>query len=81
MYIPHEIFTPTFGMELKLELVLVFDTARKVCTYGVISDPHFPVFGLNTEIYGVHSVFGHFSRSVIERDDRLHHFSNLVSNM
>ena len=48
--------------------------------YGVFSGPHFPVFGLNTEIYGVNiriqteyreirtrksSVFGHFSRSVI----------------
>ena len=25
--------------------------------YGVISGPYFPVFGLNTEIYGVISVF------------------------
>ena len=48
--------------------------------YGVISGPYFPVFGLNTEIYGVNiciqseyrkmrtrnnSVFGHFSRSDI----------------
>ena len=47
-------------------------------TYGVFSVPYFPVFGLNTEIYGVNlriqseyrkmqtrknSVFGHFSRS------------------
>ena len=47
--------------------------------YGVFSGPYFPVFGLNTEIYGVNlciqseyrktrtrknSVFGHFSRSV-----------------
>ena len=46
--------------------------------YGVFSGPYFPVFGLNTEIYGVNiciqseyrkirtrknSVFGHFSRS------------------
>ena len=47
--------------------------------YGVFSGPCFPVFGLNTEVYGVNlriqseyrkirtrknSVFGHFSRSV-----------------
>ena len=47
--------------------------------YGVISAPYFPVFGSDTEIYGVNlciqseyrkigtrnnSVFGHFSRSV-----------------
>ena len=25
--------------------------------YGVFSGPYFPVFGLNTEIYGVNSVF------------------------
>ena len=28
-------------------------TASKVSKYGVISGPYFPVFGLNTEIYGV----------------------------
>ena len=28
-------------------------TARKVSRYGVISDPYLPVFGLNTEIYGI----------------------------
>ena len=28
-------------------------TARKVAKYGVFSGPYFPVFGLNTEIYGV----------------------------
>ena len=48
--------------------------------YGVVSAPHFPVFGMNTEIYGVNfrfqseyrkirtrnnSAFGYFSRSVI----------------
>ena len=47
--------------------------------YGVFSGPYFPVFEMNTEIYGVNlsipskygkirtrknSVFGHFSRSV-----------------
>ena len=43
--------------------------------YGVFSGPYFPVFGLNTEIYGSiqseyrkirtrkNSIFGHFSRS------------------
>ena len=30
-----------------------FITARKVSEYGVISGLYFPVFGLNTEIYGV----------------------------
>ena len=54
-------------------------TAWKVSKRGVISSQHFPVFGLNTEIYGLNlciqseyrkiwtrnnSVFGHFSRSV-----------------
>ena len=58
---------------------MITGTARKVSKYGVISGPYFPVFGLNTEIYGVNlrvqskyrkiptrnnSVFGHFSRSV-----------------
>ena len=28
-------------------------TAGKVSKYGVISGPYFPLFGLNTEIYGV----------------------------
>ena len=55
------------------------NTAWKVSKYGVISGPYFPVFGLNTERYGVslhieskyrkirtrnNTVFGHFSRSV-----------------
>ena len=55
-------------------------TALKISKYGVISGPYFPVFGVNTEIYGVHlriqyeyrkiwtrknSVFGHFSPSNI----------------
>ena len=36
--------------------------------YRVFSGPHFPTFGLNTEVYGVNkdqknSVFGHFSSS------------------
>ena len=31
--------------------------------YGVLSGPYFPVFGLNTEIYGVNWTLGHFSRS------------------
>ena len=29
MYTPHEILTSTFGMELKLELVLVLDRRRQ----------------------------------------------------
>ena len=51
---------------------------EKMSKYGVISSPYFPVFRLNTEIFGVNlriqseyrktrtrnnSVFGHFSRS------------------
>ena len=54
------------------------NTAWKVSKYGVISGPYLPLFGLNTEIYGVNlriqfeyrkirtrsnSVFGHFTRS------------------
>ena len=31
------------------------DTAQKVSKYGVISGPHFPTFGLNTERYEVFS--------------------------
>ena len=53
-------------------------TVWKMSKYEVISGPYFPVFGLNTGIYGVNlfiqseyskirtrnnSVFGHFSRS------------------
>ena len=52
-------------------------TVWKVSKYEFISGPYFPVFGLNTEIYGINihihpyskirtrnnSVFGHFSRS------------------
>ena len=58
--------------------VIHIHTAWKVSKYGVISGPYFPVFGLNTDIYGVslriqseymkihtknNSVFGHFSRN------------------
>ena len=54
-------------------------TAWKLSKYGVFSAPYFPLFRLNTKIYGVNlhirleyrkirtrkiSVFGHFSRSV-----------------
>ena len=54
--------------------------ARKVSKYGVFSGPYFPVFGLNTEIYGVilrihsehrkirtrkNSLFGHFPPNVV----------------
>ena len=60
-------------------------TAWKVSKYGVISDPYFSAFGLNTEKYGVslsiqsecgkiwtgnNSVFGHFSRSVPNWSDK-----------
>ena len=57
---------------------IIFCAAGKVSKYGNFSGPSFPVFGLNTEIYGVNlriqseyrkmqtrknSVFGHLSRS------------------
>ena len=59
--------------------VIEYVTGWKVSKYRVVSGPYFPVFGLNTEIYGINfriqseyrkirtrnnSVFGHFSRSV-----------------
>ena len=59
------------------------DSAWKVSEYGVFSGPYFHVVGLNTEIYSVNfrfqseyrkiqtreiSVFGCFSRSVIENE-------------
>ena len=64
-----------------LEYIFCYNTvsAWKVSKYGVIFGPHFPVFRLNTEIYGVNrsiqseykkmrtrnnSVSGHYSRSV-----------------
>ena len=34
-------------------LIYCPNTAWKVSKYGVFSGPYFPVFGLNTEIYGV----------------------------
>ena len=37
--------------------IVDLSTAWKVSKYGVISGPYFPAFGLNTEIYGVISVF------------------------
>ena len=58
--------------------IAIGTTAWKVSKYEVFSGPYFPIFGLNTEIYGVNlriqseyrkirtrknSVFGHFSRS------------------
>ena len=54
-------------------------TVQKVFKYGVFSGLYFPLYGLNTEIYGINlriqseyrktqtrknSVFGHFSRNV-----------------
>ena len=58
----------------------MYDTAWKVPKYGAFSGSYFPVFGLNTEIYGVNlriqseyrkiptrksSVFGQFSRIAV----------------
>ena len=60
--------------------------------YGVFSDPYFPVFGLNTEIYSVNhriqseyrkirtrknAVFGHFSRSVPDDKPNIFQKSNI----
>ena len=65
--------------EYRFSLTRILPTAWKVSKYGVISGPYFPVFGLNTEIYGLNlrvqseyrkirtrnnSGSGHFSRSV-----------------
>ena len=53
----HEI--PSLNIFTKQAPSQIFDwflktpTAWKVSKYGVISGPHFPVCGLNTEIYGV----------------------------
>ena len=59
--------------------VTTTDTAWKLSKYRVFSGPYFPVFGLNTETYGLNlhiqseyrkirirknSVYGHFSCSV-----------------
>ena len=71
-----------FSLRLQRKMLpanqITWFTAWKVSKYGVSSDPYFPVFALNTEIYGVNfciqsqyrkirtrnnSVFGHFSRS------------------
>ena len=63
---------------LELAFCKYWTTAWKVSKYGVCCGPHFPVFELNTEIYGVNihiqskyrkirtrnnSIFGHFSSS------------------
>ena len=48
------------NLNKKTEIKLSTDTvttAWKVSKYGVISGPYFPVCGLNTETYGVNSVF------------------------
>ena len=41
----------------RFNILWITYTAWKVSKYGVISGPYFPVFGLNTMIYGVNSVF------------------------
>ena len=47
-------------MEKALQLaVTVAVTVWKVSKYGVISGPHFPIFGLNTEIYKTTYVKSH----------------------
>ena len=51
-------------------------TAWKVSKYGVFSGPYFPIFGLNTEIYGVNShsvpfVFSSFNISQCVHENNL----------
>ena len=41
------------GKKLVSENLEIISTEGKVFKYRVISGPCFPVFGLNTEIYGV----------------------------
>ena len=41
------------GKKLVSEDLEIISIEWKVFKYGVISGPCFPVFGLNTEIYGV----------------------------
>ena len=48
-------------------------TASKVSKYGVISGPYFPVFGLNTKIYGVFSPnTGKYGPEITPYYDTLH---------
>ena len=61
-------------------------TAWKMSKYGVISGPYFPVFGLNTEIYGVISVFNLNTRKygpeITPYLDTFHavHYSKLIAS-
>ena len=49
--------------------------------YGVISDPYFPVFGLNAEIYGVNLRIQFEYRKIRTRNNSvLGHFSNHMYN-
>ena len=41
--------------ETVIRVYIILYTAWKVSKYGVFFGPYFPVFGLNTEIYGVFS--------------------------
>ena len=67
--------TSKYYYELVIFLICEHALREEVCKYGVFSGPYFPVFGLNTDIYGVNlriqseyrkirtrknSVFGHF---------------------
>ena len=64
------------GRYLKF-MIFIWHTASKVPKYGVFAGPYFPVFGLNTDIYGANpriqseyrkmltgknSAFGHFTQ-------------------
>ena len=44
----HKVFVHTWWVSQSL-----YYTVWKVSKYGVFSGPYFPVFGMNTEIYGV----------------------------
>ena len=80
LYMTHFAIPDILSDKLLSHYVRTF-TAWKVSKYGVFSGPHFPVFGLNSEIYSVNlptqseyrkirtrknSVFRHFLRSVYD---------------
>ena len=51
------------------------NTGWKVSKYEVFSGPHFSVFGLNTEIYGVISIQSKYGRIRTKENSVLGHFS------
>ena len=54
-------------------------TAWKVSKYRVFSGPYFPVFGLNTEIYGVNlRIQSKYGKKWTRKNSGLGHFSPRV---